>query len=49
MTKSGDITVDDTTGDAVYYDLQGRPVTGTPAPGLYLRRRGTTVTKVTVK
>ncbi len=44
-----DITVDDTTGDAVYYDLQGRPVTGTPAPGLYLRRQGTTVTKVTVK
>lgn len=44
-----DITVDEAAGEAVYYDMQGRRVTGTPAPGVYLRRTPAAVTKVVVK
>lgn len=31
---------------AVYYDLQGRRIDGTPAPGLYIARSGEKVAKV---
>lgn len=34
---------------ALYYNLQGQPVATPAAPGIYLRRQGTTVTKVNVK
>ena len=44
-----DIIVDEAAGEAVYYDMQGRRVTGTPAPGVYLRRTPAAVTKVVVK
>lgn len=34
---------------ATLYNLQGQTVTGTPAPGLYIRRQGDTATKVYIK
>jgi len=35
--------------DVRYYNMDGTEVTGNPAPGLYLRRQGSKVTKVIVK
>ncbi len=35
--------------EAVYYDLQGRKLTGTPAAGLYIRVRGTQTDKVVIR
>lgn len=37
------------TAAPVLYNLQGQPVEGQPAPGLYIRRQGTQATKVVVK
>ena len=33
-----DVKVTPAAGDSRYYDLQGRPVTGTPAPGIYIHQ-----------
>lgn len=35
--------------EAEYFDLQGRRISGTPAPGLYIRRSGTETRKVVIK
>lgn len=49
-TTSGvaDIEADDA-DDAEYFNLQGIRVSGELTPGIYIRRQGTTATKVTVK
>lgn len=45
-----DITIDVNSGDAKYFDLQGRPVNSTTlAPGIYIRRDGAKADKVLVK
>lgn len=46
-TGVDDISADNA-GQAQYYTLSGIKVTGTPAPGLYIRRQGTTATKVVI-
>lgn len=38
----------DNASDVHYYNLDGTEISGTPAPGLYLRRQGSKVTKVVV-
>lgn len=40
------IPAPDTDAPVEYFTLQGIRITGEPAPGMYLRRRGTSVTKV---
>lgn len=35
--------------DAVYYDMQGRKLTATPAAGLYIRVRGTKTDKIVIR
>lgn len=42
------VTVDGIDG-AEYYNLQGVKIEGDLAPGIYIRRQGTTTTKVTIK
>lgn len=48
-TGVADINVDGGDTEAVLYTLQGVRVSGTPAPGLYISRKGNTATKVLVK
>lgn len=45
-TSIEDITAETAPGEAVYYDLRGRRINGTPAPGLYIARQGEKVAKV---
>lgn len=44
-----DIDADTTTGEPIYYDLQGRPTATPTAPGIYLRRQGPTTTKIAIR
>lgn len=43
-----DVAVD-ADADVEYYNMQGVKIEGQPAPGMYIRRQGTTATKVTIK
>ncbi|MDE5980333.1 MAG: hypothetical protein K2G84_09925 [Muribaculaceae bacterium] len=36
-------------GDVEYYSISGVRVYGEPAPGIYLRRQGNTVSKVVIR
>lgn len=44
-----DVEFEDIDAPVVYYTLDGRLVSGTPAPGVYIMRRGSKVSKVLIR